>query len=365
MCIFLAELAGRKTLREKEKWLFNKWDGLKDILPMNKCHDSPSDSTLGRVLRNINAQLLQKYVSNTIRVLLPLSIQIGKVVHFALDGKSRSGVTSELTGRTEIDLTIFHPKSASIINKLTIPDKLGESTAAPGLIEETFKSSFQNGVLTFDCAMTTPTVTRAVIDSGNEYLGGLKGFNGKVYEIAESYDWGSVEVAVLDKEIKIPHGREEEREVKIIEISKLPDEKKEAFFKYADCGIIVRVFRKRLIVSTQEYSEEVAFYVGSLGLLDLTAKEIYKIQREHWLIENRSNWVRDVVLQEDDCKTKSTNASRCLGAVRDLVLQVAFNDGGKKGIKDYIDNFADQVIKLLSVVKSLECYKMLENLGVT
>ena len=121
--------------------------------------------------------------------------------------------------------------------------------------------------------------------------------------------------------------------------------------------------RKRLISSTKSQTKETAYYVGSSGLLDLTAQEIYKIQREHWFIENRSNYVRDVVLKEDDCFTKSHKASRSLGAIRDLVLNVAFLDGGGE-IKNYLTHFSCKFANLLSSARSLEIYQKLETFGV-
>jgi len=106
-----------------------------------------------------------------------------------------------------------------------------------------------------------------------------------------------------------------------------------------------------------------AYYVGSSGLLELKPEEIYKIQRDHWRIENRSNYVRDVVLKEDDCFTKSHKASRSLGAIRDLVLNVGFLDGGGK-IKNYLTHFSSKFSELLSSARSLEIYQKLETLGV-
>ena len=84
-----------------------------------------------------------------------------------------------------------------------MPDKQGESTAAPILIENLFQfpQKIPNGIISFDCAMTTPDITETIIETGNDYLGSLKGFNGKVYTSISEYDWGSVEVLVETQEI--------------------------------------------------------------------------------------------------------------------------------------------------------------------
>lgn len=360
MCIFLSELAGCHSLRTKETWLLANWDGLRDIFGLQIHQKSPSDSTLCRILNNINARLLQNCVSDLLRKLLPLNIKQGIVVHYALDGKSRSGVCSPITGRTEIDLTLYHSNSSTIIGKYTLEDKQGESKVAPEIITDIFINDFQNGVITFDCAMTTPKVTESIIDSGNEYLGAIKGFNGNVYEIAEEYDWGSVESCVFEK-IK-GHGRVEEREMKIINISNLIQEKSDEFQKYKESGFLLRVERKRSVMKTGRQTIEYGYFIGSVGLCHLKVEEIFEIQKNHWLIENQSNWVRDVVLNEDKCATKSRNASQFLGAIRDLVLHVGFNDGNKR-IKNYITQFAFNPMEKLLNVRSLDSYEVLSKYG--
>jgi hypothetical protein len=96
----------------------------------------PLDSTLCKILNNINERFLQNCVSDLLRKLLPLNIKQGVVVHYALDGKSRSGVCSLITGRTEIDLTLYHSNSSTIIGKYTLEDKQGESKIAPEIIND-------------------------------------------------------------------------------------------------------------------------------------------------------------------------------------------------------------------------------------
>ncbi len=92
------------------------------------------------------------------------------------------------------------------------------------------------------------------------------------------------------------------------------------------------------------------------------SRRIFEIQKNHCLIENQSNWVRDVVLNEGKCATKSRNASQFLGAIRDLVLHVGFNDGNKR-IKNYITQFAFNPMEKLLNVRSLNSYDVLSKHG--
>jgi hypothetical protein len=62
---------------------------------------------------------LQHCISDLLRKLLPLNMKQGVVVHYALEGKSRSGVCSPVTGRTQIDLILYHSNSSTIIGKIS------------------------------------------------------------------------------------------------------------------------------------------------------------------------------------------------------------------------------------------------------
>jgi len=60
----------------------------------------------------------------------------------------------------------------------------------------------------------------------------------------------------------------------------------------------------------------VCLYITSL---DLSAKELLRISREHWKIESL-HWMLDVVFDEDGCEIISKNGHIALNAFRKLAL---------------------------------------------
>ncbi len=132
-------------------------------------------------------------------------------------------------------------------------------------------------MITFDCAITTPKVTESIIDSVYEYLGTIKGFNGKVNEIAEEYDWINVESCVFEK-IK-GSGRIEEREMKIINISNLIQVKSDEFRKYKESGHLIRVEWKRSVMKTGRQTIEYGYFICSIGLCHLKVEEFLKSRK--------------------------------------------------------------------------------------
>ena len=52
----------------------------------------------------------------------------------------------------------------------------------------------------------------------------------------------------------------------------------------------------------------------------ITADDLLRLWRQHWHIENRVHYVRDVTMGEDACRVRTANGPRTLAAVRNTVL---------------------------------------------
>jgi len=68
----------------------------------------------------------------------------------------------------------------------------------------------------------------------------------------------------------------------------------------------------RKIFTKTGQSEETSYYITSL---DLPAKNLLEIVREHWKIESM-HWFLDVVFSEDDCRILNANGQKTLNIFR-------------------------------------------------
>src|SRR5205814_679942 len=68
--------------------------------------------------------------------------------------------------------------------------------------------------------------------------------------------------------------------------------------------------------------EETVFAVTSLTPEQADATALLRLWQEHWGIENRVHWVRDVVFGEDRATTRSGQAAPVLAAFRNLALSL-------------------------------------------
>jgi predicted transposase YbfD/YdcC len=67
-------------------------------------------------------------------------------------------------------------------------------------------------------------------------------------------------------------------------------------------------------------SEEVVYGLTALSPAQASAQEGLALVREHWSIENRLHWRRDVTLREDDCQVRKGEAPRVLAVLNSFLL---------------------------------------------
>jgi predicted transposase YbfD/YdcC len=85
-----------------------------------------------------------------------------------------------------------------------------------------------------------------------------------------------------------------------------------------DVGQVFELERTRTIQS--KTSVEVVYGITSLGRDAADAGRLLQLVREHWGIENRLHYVRDVTLGEDACRVRTGSSARVLAALRNVAV---------------------------------------------
>jgi Transposase DDE domain len=88
--------------------------------------------------------------------------------------------------------------------------------------------------------------------------------------------------------------------------------------------------------------QETAFYISSHTA---PAEEFARIVRGHWQVENGLHWVKDVVLREDACTTRTGSAPENLGLLRSLAVTL-FRLHGHASITRALRRFAHDLPSL-------------------
>jgi predicted transposase YbfD/YdcC len=90
---------------------------------------------------------------------------------------------------------------------------------------------------------------------------------------------------------------------------------------------ICRIERQRTI--NGKTTLEIVCAITSLCRREASAERLLRISRQHWQIENKLHYVRDVVLGEDACQVRSGSAPQLLAGVRNLVIGVLARAGAR------------------------------------
>ncbi len=145
---------------------------------------------------------------------------------------------------------------------------------------------------------------KSVKKSGNEAIIQVKGNQQRLLKSCE-------QIAVKNKKPKSRfisknkgRNRIETREVETFTSLKyLPKKIREEWGKYLK--MVIKVTRKKKEFNTRENgwvkSCETSYYISTINL---TAKESAKAVRQHWSIENRNHYVRDVAMKEDKSRIR-------------------------------------------------------------
>ncbi len=134
-------------------------------------------------------------------------------------------------------------------------------------------------------------------------------------------------------------GRKENREARVYRRVK-----GEEFRKWDGLNEVVVVKqwgeRKHKSSAKKKEYEEIHYYISSRK--ELKAKVYAKRIREHWWIENKQHWVKDVILYEDNSLVKGKELAENLSLIRIIVMNL-YRINNQQSIKHAIEKFTNKL----------------------
>lgn len=76
------------------------------------------------------------------------------------------------------------------------------------------------------------------------------------------------------------------------------------------------------VTFVEETSQQVVYGFTNLTPKEASPEAIATFLRNHWAIENRLHWRRDVTLREDHCQVRTTGKPQVLAALNNIVLSL-------------------------------------------
>jgi len=200
-------------------------------------------------------------------------------------------------------------------------------------------------VVTTDALLTQVKIARHILDQEGAYVLIVKGNQKTLYEDIQLL---FEEPPPRPKGYTLPqvetfnngHGRIEVR--RLTASTELND--------YLSWPGVQQVFRlERTVTKRGETTTEVVYGIISLSPAAASAEDLLTYVRQHWHIENKSHWVRDVPFDEDRSQVRRDNLPHVMAALRNAVIGL-LRAAGFTNIARALRYFAAQPAQALSPV---------------
>lgn len=152
-----------------------------------------------------------------------------------------------------------------------------------------------------------------IIATNNHYVVAVKRNSKKLYSLIESSTSKLTSCCDYNKTDENNRGRKETRVLHVFNATKKIKE------YLPHISAVVRV--RRLRQYKKKISEEIVYYVSDVNY---NAKQFNKGIREHWSIENKLHWVKDVDLMEDKSSISNFVIAPIMSILKSHVIELAY-----------------------------------------
>lgn len=342
LMIFLAVLGGAQGYNEMQKFweihhkLYRKLFFVYDRVPSHDCFRHLLGVLKPEEMNKVLVEVL--YASdNSLR--MALGLQPHGYTHLCVDGKELRGTGVGLkddgqTIRNLQSLNIYNTTSDICIMSKAIEEKTNEIPVAQELLG---KMNLRNTIVTFDALHTQKKTISIIVSGKGDYLGGLKGNQGKILDEVISMFTSDKMQSMKGSEknylyaAEISHNQLEQREFYVMPLTLA--QRKGKFSEWEGIKSIVCYMKTCTNNITGKINvPEIRYYISSLTDIEWITSCI----RGHWGIENRVHNGLDTVFDEDSMKVEDRNAAMNRDLVYKACLALLRKIQDVKGVKGWV-----------------------------
>lgn len=275
-----------------------------------KGNSAPSQSTLHRIFKGIDVLRLESLLSDWCQqAFRAIGFSAPSVLEGAsFDGKLLCGSSKQKAAQPHLLASLSH-KLGLVLGQVAVAEKSNEITASNDLIGMLLLEGL---VITGDAMFTQRETARKIIKKGGDYLLSVKANQPTLLEdIKQAFEdqWWMTDTLTEFRSVDAYAGRIEERTLKA----------STAMQGYSDWPGLRRVLKMERRITNKRTGvirEEEAYAITSLDEGRASVKQLMKLWREHWHIENRLHYVRDVSYREDKSTVRAGKIPQVMAALR-------------------------------------------------
>jgi predicted transposase YbfD/YdcC len=226
-----------------------------------------------------------------------------------------------------------------VLAQIATDAKSNEITAVPKLLA---MLSLKGRFVTVDALNCQRAIARQIVDQGGDYALALKGNQGSLHaDVRDFLDDPASPAQSSGPLVEADHGRIETRTALVSDDVAWLEEN----HGWPGLAAIGKITRSREM--SGQTTSETAYYLLSAAV---TPERFAQIVRAHWTIENSLHWCLDVILNEDQARSRMDNAPHNLAVLRHLALNAVRKDPAKGSLRVKLKRAAwsnDYLVKLL------------------
>jgi len=272
----------------------------------------PSQATLCRIFQGVAYTALEAALRQWAERVMERAAT-GELEGVALDGKTLRGSKRRGAADAHLLAALSH-RLGVVLGQVAVPDKTNEIGAADDFL---LALVLEGRVVTADALLTQRSLAQTIRDRGGDYLLAVKDNQPTLrWEIETVF---SDEAALADTirattDVSQHGGRVETRRLAA----------SAALVGYSDWPGLAQVLRlDRRVVHKGTgvvLRQETAYAVTSLAPDRATPAQLLTLWREHWHVENKLHYVRDVTFDEDRAQTRAGTAPQAMAAFRNAAI---------------------------------------------
>jgi predicted transposase YbfD/YdcC len=236
-----------------------------------------------------------------------------------VDGKTLRGSIPEGETRGVHLLSGYAVQQGVVLKQVAVEEKSNEITAAPQLLADL---DLSGKVVTGDAMLTQREICTQIVEAGGDYVFPVKGNQAALRQaIAESFlpmpDSHGYPQPPLPTHCATTLNKQRGRiEYRWLDCHAHLNE-------YLDWTGLQQVFRLQRVVHhlrTGKLTYEVGFGITSLQPQQASPQALLDHIRQHWHVENRLHYVRDVTFHEDACPIRQPQRQHVLATLNNLAI---------------------------------------------